>query len=493
MRYDPFGSGVSDEGKDVGTYWSAFPMAEPGMGCPFGTCGGYELTSDLDFRDRGSYASGTVNSKWIGGVGWLPVGIGEERFSAKFNGNGYTITNLYISRTGLADPGATGLFGKTSESSEISHVRLLETEVSGGNAVGGLVGISGGAIRAVYVGGTVSGISEVGGLAGRSFGDIVDSSVNMAVSGEHKTGGLAGTGVGRIADSYATGSVSGQSLVGGLLGNNSDSGVIVRSYFTGNLTGASVLGGIAGRNDGEIIASYSTGRVSGSSEDRGESVGGLVGGNQGSIMSSYSVAQVGGSNETGGLVGVNDGIITSSYSAGDVSGQFIAGGLTGSNRGMIRAAYATGDVSGVFGIGGLSGDNWDDSSIITSYAIGRVVREHGGGNAAGGLVGVNLLRGMIFDSYWDTQSTRQQRGAGDGRASGATGATTAQLQRPTGYAGIYGTWHVDIDNADGDFDPATGRDDLWDFGSSRQYPALRVDFDGDGVASWREFGDQRLN
>ena len=30
----------------------------------------------------------------------------------------------------------------------------------------------------------------------------------------------------------------------------------------------------------------------------------------------------------------------------------------------------------------------------------------------------------------------------------------------------------------------------WDFGTPEQYPALRVDFDGDGVTTSEEFGDQ---
>ena len=33
--------------------------------------------------------------------------------------------------------------------------------------------------------------------------------------------------------------------------------------------------------------------------------------------------------------------------------------------------------------------------------------------------------------------------------------------------------------------------DFWDFGTSGQYPALKVDFDGDGTATWQEFGNQR--
>ena len=55
------------------------------------------------------------------------------------------------------------------------------------------------------------------------------------------------------------------------------------------------------------------------------------------------------------------------------------------------------------------------------------------------------------------------------------------MQGILGYTGIYANWDVDVDNADGDNDPATGGDAVWDFGTAAQYPAqkdpLRYDSD----------------
>ena len=59
-----------------------------------------------------------------------------------------------------------------------------------------------------------------------------------------------------------------------------------------------------------------------------------------------------------------------------------------------------------------------------------------------------------------------------------------------GYSRFYGVWKIDLDNADQDFDDTTGIDDFWDFGTSNQYPVLKADLDGDGNATWREFGAQ---
>ena len=86
-------------------------------------------------------------------------------------------------------------------------------------------------------------------------------------------------------------------------------------------------------------------------------------------------------------------------------------------------------------------------------------------------------RGTVTGSYWDTRTS--------GHASGSPGSgrTTSQLQSPRSYGGIYGSWNVDIDEDDIDDEP-------WDFGTSSQYPVLRADVDGDGDATWEEFGYQ---
>ena len=192
-------------------------------------------------------------------------------------------------------------------------------------------------------------------------------------------------------------------------------------------------------------------------------VGGLVGNNLGTITACYATGQVSGLANIGGLVGSNYSSVRTSYAAAQVSGRSAVGGLVGRNLGIIiDASYATGAVSGQSAVGGLVGYE-DGNTIRASYATGRVSGE----TSVGGLVG-GLGSSTITASYWDTTTSGQTTG------DHGTGQTAAQLQAPTDDTGIYADWD----------------DDLWDFGEADEYPVLVVDFDGNGDATWEEFGYQ---
>ena len=419
VRYDlSNGNGRPDDSDDARAYRAAFPTSAGESVCDR-ACRGYELTRSLDFNSPDSYSAGEVDPEWNGGDGWLPINDNSSGLNAVFEGNGYTISNLYIHRLGTD---RVGLFARVGDSGIILNAGVVNAEMEGR--------------------------SYTGILAGSNSGTITDSYATGSVSGDNHVGGLVGGNSGDITASYATGSASGDNHVGGLVGRNS-SGDITASYATGSASGIDDVGGLVGENSGDITASYATGSAIG----RANYVGGLVGDNiGGAITASYATGSVSGNSSVGGLVGYNSGggAITASYATGSVSGNSSVGGLLGYNRsGAITASYATGSVSG-------------NSSV-------------------GGLVGYNRS-GAITDSYWNTDIF--------GAGTDGEGRTTAQLQSPTGYTGIYRDWNADLDNADRDDDDTTGADDFWDFGTSSQYPALKVDFDGDGAATAAEFGGQ---
>ena len=200
-----------------------------------------------------------------------------------------------------------------------------------------------------------------------------------------------------------------------------------------------------------------------------------MGSTSGRIVNSWAACSVSGSDWAGGLAGWNvNNHVVASYATGDVRGD-AAGGLVGNNGATITASYATGSVRGSLTAGGLAARNGAGAGIVASYAAARV-----SGNAAfpGGLVGRDGPSGRVESSYWDVDVS------GQANSGGGEGRTTADMQAPTGYDGIYRNWNRDLDG-DG------AADDPWDFGTTAEYPALKADVDGDGRSTWPEFGDQR--
>ena len=162
---------------------------------------------------------------------------------------------------------------------------------------------------------------------------------------------------GTIVGVSFVGDVTGETQVGGLIGESS--GDIVVSYVTGNVTGTSVVngitdvGGLVGLQlDGLITASYATGTVTGFNY-----VGGLVGFSQtATIINSYAASNVTGIDDltTDDLEGINVGglvgggianTIENSYATGAVNGNDFVAGLTASSD-VITGSYGTGSVNG---------------------------------------------------------------------------------------------------------------------------------------------------
>ena len=258
------------------------------------------------------------------------------------------------------------------------------------------------------------------------------------------------------------------------------------------VTGEQYVGGLAGRlEDATVSGASAAGAVAGS---RGR-IGGLVGYGQNSVIedsrSSANVTAMGTDDRraVGGLVGElqviggADGVksvVRRSYATGRVTSNMKrVGGLVGNlywqstPSALVVASYATGAVSGGSDVGGLVGRS--NGEVRASYATGAV----SGDSNVGGLIGNDQQRPATL-SYFDTDTS--------GQTHETQGKTTVELQAPTGYeapaGNIYAGWNVDLD---GD----NANDDPWDFGTSSQYPVLKVDsLDEDKTATWQEFGSQ---
>ena len=290
------------------------------------------------------------------------------------------------------------------------------------------------------------------GLFGRTARSGTVRNVRLAGAdvsgGSFHVGTLVGDHDGSVHGSSATGSVSGGSNVGGLVGYADIGSEVGAGSAYVRTTGESGVGGLIGRNWGTVRDVRAAGEVTGSGFD----VGGLVGAN-------YTYGRV-----------------SSGYATGNVSADNQIGGLVGTNYGAIIASYATGTVRGGGSLGGLVG--WNPGTVSASYAA-TIVPAQRPGTRPGELVGRNL--GSITAAY---SHRLGDGGIAVGEPRSRRGSrTTADLLTPAGYAGIYAEWNVDLDG-DGE------KDDPWTFGSGL-YPVLKLDADGDGTATWREFGPQR--
>ena len=338
--------------------------------------------------------------------GFRPIGNEAFPFTGTYDGGGYEISGLVLDHR----VDHYGLFG-VLKNGQIRNTRVLDALQTYDKQTGmGIKQSNFSAPQEILIAsddfrtrGRLVGFNDGGQISdSHAIGTI--SSIDGALM--NRTGVLVGYNRGQIEHSYAQGSGSALGgMLGGLVGGNS--GSIKNSYASVSVSAAGTAGGLAGVNfdDGQIIKSYSTGNVTGNN-----TAGGLAGSNRGGrIYSSYATGEVWSIFRSGGLIGINDngGEILQSYFLGKANGENDVGGITGWNQAgsMITSSFVAGEVTA--SAGQLTGDQ--------------------GPNPAG-IAGKN--EGTTNDAYWDTETTGQSEGVGEGTHTGATGLTTEQMTGP---------------------------------------------------------------
>ncbi len=340
-------------------------------------------------------------SSYSAGEGFIPIAAGinsSADFKCEFNGNGHTISNLYINRP---DTDNVGLF---SLMCDVKNLCLTNVDVIGGKSTGALMGYAfsnSPEISNCYIAsGSVKGTTGVGGLVGR-FSDIDGNILNCysdaEVSGETKAGGLLGEIYlpnGSVINSFSHGNVTASSdYAGGLIGYT-ERVSLENCYAEGNITGKRFVGGVVGKAM-EVIAvnCFAKGKVTGTS-----SVGGFAGSAGGSssgniIENCYAYGEVIGEESVGGFAGLTSGstngnglILKACYALGNVTATQQVGGLVGffSFHNSVYNCSATGTVKGNSCVGGLIGDGYAMKEIKNCYSTGDVIAK---GNFVGGIIG----------------------------------------------------------------------------------------------------------
>jgi len=225
----PAGSGTSDDPYLIASlsdlYWMTQSNSEWGKA--------FKQTADID-------ASST--SLWESGAGFLPIGdVNGTSFSGSYDGQGYKITGISISRIATD---RVGFFGGVSGT--ITNTILENPNIAGQSITGGLIGAASGAtvVDCAVIGGTVRGDGIAGGLIGLlNYSSMNRCYSTTSVSASQYCGGLIGETYGGLTactDCYSTGPVSVTvSECGGLIGV-AWGGTISNCYSSGSV---SVAGG----------------------------------------------------------------------------------------------------------------------------------------------------------------------------------------------------------------------------------------------------------
>jgi hypothetical protein len=352
----------------------------------------YRLANNLDISETTS---------WNSGAGLVPIGPDNiTPYKGIFDGQGHTISNLFINRTGLIK---IALFGWIDAAATVKNLNLENVNVTGDRLyVGGLASASYGTIMDCTVSGTVTGGESTGLLAGISYGSSAvinnSSSSGTVTSTSFRAGGLVGL------------------MNGGTISNSHSSANVVS--VSENYQGRSNAGGLVGSvgenvSTGAITNSYATGTVQGF----GNYVGGLIGYYYaGSLSNSYATGNVTGgtgvSDEAGGLVGeaYTNGSISNSYATGNVNGTGILGGLIGRSYSAVQNTYATGAVTGGGINGGLIG--MKSSGTVTSSYYDKTLHPGLTGEATYGKSTTEMMDSATF-SGWDFSVDGSGAGFGD--------------------------------------------------------------------------------
>jgi hypothetical protein len=238
------------------------------------------LSEKIDHWDKYfvqvAHIDASSTSTWNDGAGFNPIGTAIKPFRGQYNGQHFTISNLFIKKpdwgyVGLWSSlsgatitdvhltnstingfGRVGLIaGYSANNSVIKNCSTQNCHLEGYSDIGGIVGIiEKTQIKNCFSNNYIKGSDYVGGICGNcSFESTVSNSVSSGItSGIKRTGGIVGSLHGsNIQNCISQGAVIGDTYIG-FVGFNQSNSIITKSYNSGSVTGKSPTGAIAGIN-----------------------------------------------------------------------------------------------------------------------------------------------------------------------------------------------------------------------------------------------------
>ena len=345
----------------------------------------FKLMADIDLDEF-------IDDEYLSS-GWLPIGNYSNPFEGILDGNGNTISGLWVERINTDD---VGLFGRI-DGAEIKDIVLKGGIVKGGSRVGFLAGSAQkSSISNCTLDGELFAVSTAGGIIGSANGvslKNVNSSVNVRsdgiagglvgssntlsisdckvkstyVEGKSNTGGICGLWSGgaqcslTIDNCIVETQIRGEDYVGGICGEIRESDNIIiaditNCLFFGPIKGNSYIGGIVGASSAGLKVNNC---FSGSEiYATGNSVGGIVG------HSSYYEYYVWRSNYNGKYTWTETvyevGSFMNCHFSGYIEGIENIGGIIGSlSKGSIEKCINNSSITGINNVGGICGKTYE--------------------------------------------------------------------------------------------------------------------------------------
>ena len=249
------------------------------------------LTCDIDLKDE-EFTS-------------IPI------FNGTFNGNGYTISGVKITKNGSN----TGFFRYIEKDAYVNNLSIEGTITPGGsgNFAGGIAGRNEGLIESCRFDGKLIGENNIGGIAGINGdnGRIVSCSVSGSITGENATGGITGENSGLILNCTNNSEINTvyEEKKKDVTDLNTDVGAFVETYKTDkeenngddSILGHTDTGGIAGYTYGIIQGCINYANIG--YQHIGYNVGGIAGRQSGYILGCDNYGLIKGRKDVGGIAG----------------------------------------------------------------------------------------------------------------------------------------------------------------------------------------------
>ena len=240
------------------------------------------LTADIDLKN---YCHAAEDGKEL--LSWIPIGNDNNRWKGNMDGQGHTITNLYIETA----QDYVGLFGYTEDATiqdlifDNAKVENVSTTNEKTYKTGILAGRADGDsplhIRGIKTTNncTVIGQEDTGGIVGEARINLENCENHSSVKGTRFVGGIAGSSEKNIKRCTNYGTVeNNNSFTGGIIGYAYDTSIEDCANY-GKITSTGCAGGIAGQSffNKSIQNVFSYGDVTNTNDNPGIIIGSVNG------------------------------------------------------------------------------------------------------------------------------------------------------------------------------------------------------------------------